>query len=214
MRGVNIPASWRRPTTRSAGAAGELVRRRSPPQAGVVVLTSGSAVAVRSPRRCVGPSRGVDGGEGPARRSRRRSPVNTPPAAAVTFYRDVDQLPPFTDYGDEGRTSGTSRRAPVPVRIPPQLPTFRLGLRAKRNGSGAEIRATVRTRRPGWRRVVQLYVGAVLRRMHPSEPCAASSASHSGGREPRSHFTLGPTTCRSPRGGQLGGGQPLARLRT
>jgi beta-glucosidase len=80
----------------------------------------------------------------------------------VTFYKSVDQLPPFTEYAMRGRTYRYFKGEP--------LYTFGFGLSystfeytnlsAKRTAKGADIVATVKnTATVDGDEVVQLYVG-------------------------------------------------------
>ena len=44
----------------------------------------------------------------------------------VTFYKSVDQLPPFTDYSMEGRTYRFFKGEPFPFRLRSELHIIRL----------------------------------------------------------------------------------------
>ena len=80
----------------------------------------------------------------------------------MTFYKSVDQLPPFTDYAMKGRTYRYFKGEPLyPFGFGLSYSTFEYsGLVAKRTPKGAEIRATVKnTSARDGAEVVQLYVG-------------------------------------------------------
>ena len=130
----------------------------------VVVLTSGSAVAVTSAaERASAVLVAWYGGEeaGTAIAETLAGVSNPAGRLPVTFYRSVDQLPPFTDYAMRGRTYRYFKGDPLfPFGFGLSYSTFAYsGLVAKRTASGAEIRATVRNAasRDG-DEVVQLYV--------------------------------------------------------
>jgi beta-glucosidase len=130
----------------------------------VVVLTSGSAVAVNS--AATGATALVSawyGGEeaGTAIAETLAGTNNPSGRLPVTFYKGMDQLPEFTDYNMKGRTYRYFKGDP--------LYSFGFGLSyssfaystltAKRTPAGAEVRATVKnTSARDGDEVVQLYV--------------------------------------------------------
>jgi beta-glucosidase len=167
MRGVNIPGfrggdrtsldlpEPQEQLVKAAIATGKPV---------VVVLTSGSAVAVTSAaERASAVLAAWYGGEeaGTAIAETLAGRSNPAGRLPVTFYRGVDQLPPFTDYAMKGRTYRYFSGEPLfAFGFGLSYSTFAYsGLVAKRTASGAEIRATVRNNssRDG-DEVVQLYV--------------------------------------------------------
>jgi beta-glucosidase len=132
----------------------------------------------------------------------------------VTFYKGVDQLPPFTDYAMKGRSYRYFDGQPLfPFGYGLSYSTFEYsGLRAARTSKGAGIRVTVKnTSTRDGDEVVQVYVAGDGRRGLPdTEP-------------PR--LPADPPACRRESGGGLaldadavpataaeisvGGGQPL-----
>ena len=167
MRGVNIPGFLGGDRTsldlpepqeklvRALVATGKPV---------VVVLTSGSAVAVTSAAQG---ARAVlaawYGGEeaGTAIAETLAGASNPAGRLPVTFYRGVDQLPSFTDYAMKGRTYRYFTGDPLyPFGFGLSYSAFAYtNLVAKRTAKGGEVRATVRNTsgREG-DEVVQLYV--------------------------------------------------------
>jgi beta-glucosidase len=166
MRGVNIPGfrggdrtSLELPEpqeklVKAAIATGKPV---------VVVLTSGSAVAVTAADRAAAVLAAWYGGEeaGTAVAETLAGVSNPAGRLPVTFYRSVDQLPPFTDYAMKGRTYRYFEGEPLfPFGFGLSYSTFAYsGLVAKRTAGSAEVRATVRnaSSRDG-DEVVQLYL--------------------------------------------------------
>jgi beta-glucosidase len=167
MRGVNIPGFLGGDRTsldlpepqerlvKSAIATGKPV---------VVVLTSGSAVAVKSAADRAGAflQAWYGGEEAGTAIAETLAGVNNPGGRLpVTFYESAAQLPPFTDYAMKGRTYRYFTGAPLyPFGFGLSYSTFGYsGLVAKRTAKGAEIRATVKnTSARDGDEVVQLYV--------------------------------------------------------
>ena len=87
--------------------------------------------------------------------------INPAGRLPVTFYRSVDQLPPFSDYAMKGRTYRYFEGEPLfPFGFGMSYSTFEYsGLSVKRTPDGAEVRATVEnTSDRDGDEVVQLYV--------------------------------------------------------
>jgi beta-glucosidase len=221
MRGVNIPGFLGGDRTsldlpepqetlvKAAIATGKPV---------VVVLTSGSAVAVRSAAEGASAvlAAWYGGEEAGTAIAETLAGVNNPAGRLpVTFYRGVDQLPPFTDYAMKGRTYRYFQGEPLyPFGFGLSYSTFAYsGLVAQRTAKGAEIRATVRntSSREG-HEVVQLYVGGGPEEGAPIRSLRGFQRIHLRAGESREvRFTLG--TDDLPKSAvevSVGGGQPLA----
>ncbi|MGD0580569.1 MAG: glycoside hydrolase family 3 C-terminal domain-containing protein, partial [Bryobacteraceae bacterium] len=129
----------------------------------VVVLTSGSAVAINSAEAGAKAvlAAWYGGEETGSAIAETLAGLNNPAGRLpVTFYKSMDQLPEFSDYAMKGRTYRYFQGEPL-YRFGHGLSysTFAYsGLRAKRTSSGAEISATVKntSSREG-DEVVQLY---------------------------------------------------------
>ena len=131
----------------------------------VVILTSGSAVAVNSAASGAAAvlSAWYAGEEAGTAIAETLAGVNNPSGRLpVTFYKSTDQLPSFTDYAMKGRTYRYfTGDVLYPFGYGLSYSTFAYsGLTMKRNATGAEVRATVKntSSREG-DEVVQLYVG-------------------------------------------------------
>jgi len=131
----------------------------------VVVLTSGSAIAANyAAEHATALLEAWYGGEEAGTAiAETLAGVNNPAGRLpVTFYKSVDQLPPFTDYAMKGHTYRYFKGDPLyTFGFGLSYSTFAYsGLSAKRTPKGAEIRATVKntSAREG-DEVVQLYVG-------------------------------------------------------
>jgi beta-glucosidase len=131
----------------------------------VVVLTTGSALAVnyaaeQAAALLVAWYGGEEAGTAIAETL---AGINNPAGRLpVTFYRSLEQVPPFTDYDMKGRTYRYFKGDPLyGFGFGLSYSTFQYsGLSAKRTGKRAEISATVKntSTREG-DEVVQLYVG-------------------------------------------------------
>jgi len=168
MRGVNIPGflggdrtSLDLPETqeelvKAAIATGKPV---------IVVLTSGSAISANyaAERATALLAAWYGGEEAGTAIAETVAGVNNPAGRLpVTFYRSVDQLPPFTDYNMKGRTYRYFKGDPLyTFGFGLSYSTYRysaLGAKRRPNG-GAEVRATVtNTSTRDGDEVVELYV--------------------------------------------------------
>jgi beta-glucosidase len=184
----------------------------------VVVLTSGSAVAVRSAAEGASAllAAWYGGEEAGTAIAETLAGVNNPAGRLpVTFYRGVDQLPPFTDYAMKGRTYRYFKGEPLyPFGFGLSYSAFEYsGLRAKRTASGAEIRATVKNASAlDGDEVVQLYVGGGPEEDAPIRTLRGFQRLHLRAGESREvTFTLGTDDLpKSTVEVSVGGGQPLA----
>ncbi|MEJ2111519.1 MAG: glycoside hydrolase family 3 C-terminal domain-containing protein [Acidobacteriota bacterium] len=135
----------------------------------------------------------------------------------VTFYKSVDQLPPFENYDMKGRTYRYFKGDP--------LYTFGFGLsysqftysdlKTKRTSQGAEILATVKnTSTRDGDEVVQLYVGGGPEKAAPIRNLRGFQRVHLRAGESREvTFTLGSDDLpKSEVDISVGGGQPLATI--
>ena len=130
----------------------------------VVVLTSGSAVAINSAAAGATAvlSAWYGGEEAGTAIAETLAGVNNPAGRLpVTFYKSLDQVPAFTDYSMRGRTYRYFKGEPLyPFGLGLSYSTFAyLGLSAKRTATGAEIHASVKnTSLCEGDEVVQLYI--------------------------------------------------------
>jgi beta-glucosidase len=184
----------------------------------VVVLTSGSAVAANSAaERAAALVAAWYGGEeaGTAIAETLAGISNPAGRLPVTFYRSVDQLPPFTDYAMKGRTYRYFAGEPLyPFGFGLSYSSFAYSnLVAKRAPKGGEIRATVRnTSARAGDEVVQLYVAGGSEPGAPIRSLRGFQRIHLRAGESREvTFTLGPEDLpKSAVEVSVGGGQPLA----
>jgi beta-glucosidase len=223
MRGVNLPGFLGGDRTRldlpepqerlvkAAIATGKPV---------VVVLTSGSAVAANSAAEHAGAllQAWYGGEETGTAIAETLAGINNPAGRLpVTFYRSVDQLPPFTDYSMKGRTYRYFEGEPLyPFGFGLSYSTFAYsGLVAKRTPEGAEIRATVEnTSARDGDEVVQLYVGGGPEPEAPIRSLRGFQRIHLRAGESREvEFKLGSDDLPSSRVDvTVGGGQPGANV--
>jgi len=130
----------------------------------IVVLTSGSAISANyAAERATALLAAWYGGEeaGTAIAETLAGANNPAGRLPVTFYKSVDQLPPFTDYSMKGRTYRYFKGDPLySFGFGLSYSTFQYsGLSAKRTATGAEIQVTVKnTSTRDGEEVVQLYV--------------------------------------------------------
>ena len=158
----------------------------------VVVLTSGSAVAVRSAaeRASAVLAAWYGGEEAGTAIAETLAGVNNPAGRLpVTFYQGVDQLPPFTDYAMKGRTYRYFKGEPLyPFGFGLSYSTFAYsGLLATTDGEGRrDPRHGQEHLGPGRRRG-----RSALRRRWPRggsagpKPARVPADPPAGGREPR-----------------------------
>ena len=184
----------------------------------VVVLTSGSAIAANSAaeRAAALVVAWYGGEEAGTAIAETLAGVNNPAGRLpVTFYKSVDQLPPFSDYAMKGRTYRYFKGEPLyPFGFGLSYSTFAYsGLLAKRTPNGAEVKATVRnTSGRDGDEVVQLYVGGGSEAEAPIRSLRGFQRIRLRAGESREvTFTLGSDEL--PKAAvevSIGGGQPLA----
>jgi beta-glucosidase len=130
----------------------------------IVVLSSGSAISANyAAEHATALLAAWYGGEeaGTAIAETLAGASNPAGRLPVTFYRSVDQLPPFTDYAMKNRTYRHFEGEPLfPFGFGLSYSTFEYaGLKARRTPNGAEVRVTVKnTSARDGDEVVQLYV--------------------------------------------------------
>jgi beta-glucosidase len=186
----------------------------------VVVLTSGSAVAVNfAAEHAAALLQAWYGGEeaGTAIAETLAGLSNPAGRLPVTFYRSVEQLPPFTDYAMKGRTYRYFEGEPLyPFGFGLSYSSFAYsGLSAKRTSQGAEVRATVTNTSPrDGDEVVQLYVGGGPAAGAPIRSLRGFQRIHLKAGESREvSFVLGPDELpKSAVEVSVGGGQPVANV--
>jgi beta-glucosidase len=222
MRGVNIPGFLGGDRTsldlpepqenlvKAAIATGKPV---------VVVLTSGSAISANyAAEHASALLAAWYGGEeaGTAIAETLAGVSNPAGRLPVTFYKSVDQLPPFTDYAMQGRTYRYFKGEPLyPFGFGLSYSTFEYsGLSAKRTPKGATIHATVRnTSARDGDEVVQLYVGGAGEES-PIRSLRGFQRIHlRAGESHQVNFTLGADDLpKSAVEISVGGGQPMANI--
>jgi beta-glucosidase len=186
----------------------------------VVVLTSGSAISANyAADHASALLAAWYGGEeaGTAIAETLAGASNPAGRLPVTFYKSVDQLPPFTDYAMKGRTYRYFKGEPLyPFGFGLSYSTFKYsGLIAKRTPKGATIQATVRnTSARDGEEVVQLYIGGGAGEESPIRSLHGFQRIHLRAGESRQvNFTLGADDLpKSAVDISIGGGQPLANI--
>jgi beta-glucosidase len=186
----------------------------------VVVLTGGSAVAANyAAEHAVALLAAWYGGEetGTAIAETLAGTNNPAGRLPVTFYRSVDQLPPFTDYAMKGRTYRYFEGEPLyPFGFGLSYSTFEYsGLNVKRTPKGAEIRAMVKnTSTRDGDEVVQLYIDGGSEKESPIRSLRGFQRIHLRAGESREvRFTLSSEDLpKSAVDISVGGGQPLAGI--
>jgi beta-glucosidase len=184
----------------------------------IVVLTSGSAISANyAAEHATALLEAWYGGEeaGTAIAEILAGVSNPAGRLPVTFYKSVDQLPPFTDYAMKSRTYRYFEGEPLfPFGFGLSYSTFEYSsLSAERTPNGAEIRVTVNnaSARDG-DEVVQLYVAGGSGEGAPIRSLRGFRRIHLRAGESREvSFTLGADDL--PGLGaeiSVGGGQPLA----
>jgi beta-glucosidase len=184
----------------------------------VVVLTSGSAVAINSAAAGATAilSAWYGGEEAGTAIADTLAGVNNPAGRLpVTFYKSLDQVPDFQDYSMKGRTYRYFKGEPLyPFGYGLSYSTFAYsGLSAKRTATGAEIRATVKntSSREG-DEVVQLYIGGGAEEGAPIRNLRGFQRIHlRGGESRRVQFTLASEDVPITKVDiSVGGGEPVA----
>jgi beta-glucosidase len=222
MRGVNIPGFLGGDRTsldlpepqenlvKAAIATGKPV---------VVVLTSGSAIGANyAAEHATALLEAWYGGEefGTAVAETLAGVNNPAGRLPVTFYKSVDQLPPFTDYAMKGRTYRYFKGEPLyAFGFGLSYSTFEYsGLSARRTPKGAEIRATVRnTSARDGDEVVQLYVAGGPGEDAPVRSLRGFERIHLRAGESREvSFGLESDVPASKVEISVGGGQPLGNI--
>ncbi len=186
----------------------------------VVVLTSGSAISANYAAEHVNALLAAwYGGEeaGMAIAETLAGVSNPAGRLPVTFYKSVDQLPPFTDYAMKGRTYRYFKGEPLfPFGFGLSYSTFAYsGLSARRTPKGATIHATVKnTSTRDGDEVVQLYVGGEADEESPIRSLRGFQRIHLRAGESRQvNFSLGAEDLpKSAVDISVGGGQPLANI--
>lgn len=186
----------------------------------VVVLTSGSAIAANSAAKNAAAllAAWYGGEECGTAIAETLAGINNPAGRLpVTFYKSVDQLPPFTEYSMKGRTYRYFKGEPLyPFGFGLSYSKFAYsGLSANRISNGAEIRATVKNiSTQDGDEVVQLYVAGEPEAEAPIRNLRGFQRIHLRAGESREvKFTLGSDDLpKSAVDISIGGGQPAANV--
>jgi len=183
----------------------------------VVVLTSGSAIAANyAAEHAAALLEAWYGGEETGTAiAETLAGINNPAGRLpVTFYRSVDQLPPFTDYDMQGHTYRYFKGDPLySFGYGLSYSSFAYsGLNAKRTGDGAEVSVQVKnTSGRDGDEVVQVYVSGSGLAGDPIRQLAGFQRIHlKAGATQQVDFKL--TTSQLPKQNikiSVGGGQPL-----
>ena len=183
----------------------------------VVVLTSGSAVAINSAAAGATAmlSAWYGGEEAGTAIAETLAGVNNPAGRLpMTFYKSLDQVPAFTDYSMKGRTYRYFKGEPLyPFGFGLSYSSFAYsGLSAKRTPTGAEVHATVKnaSSREG-DEVVQLYISGDVEQDAPIRSLCGFQRIHLGAGESREvRFILTPEDLPKDKVEiSVGGGQPV-----
>ncbi len=186
----------------------------------VVVLTGGSAIAANYAAEHADAllAAWYAGEEAGTAIAETLSGINNPAGRLpVTFYKSVDQLPPFENYDMKGRTYRYFEGDPLyPFGFGLSYSIFAYSdLNVKRTPNGAEIRATVRniSSRDG-DEVVQLYIGGGPEKEAPIRNLRGFQRVHlRAGEKCEVKFALGSDDLpKSEVDVSVGGGQPLAKI--
>ena len=183
----------------------------------VVVLTSGSAVAINSAATGASAvlSAWYGGEEAGSAIADTLAGVNNPAGRLpVSFYKSLDQVPDFTDYSMKNRTYRYFKGEPLyPFGYGLSYSNFAYsGLNAKRTAGGAEISATVKnTSAHEGDEVVQLYIGGDADADAPIRNLRGFQRIHLKPGESRQvKFTLTAADVPAPKVDvSVGGGQPI-----
>jgi len=185
----------------------------------VVVLTSGSAISANyAAEHATALLEAWYGGEEVgAAVAETLAGVNNPAGRLpVTFYKSVNQLPPFTDYAMKGRTYRYFKDEPLyAFGFGLSYSTFGYsGLSARRTPKGAEIRAAVKnTSTRDGDEVVQLYVAGGAGEGAPVRSLRGFQRIHLRAGESRQvSFALESDVPTSKVEISVGGGQPVGNI--
>jgi beta-glucosidase len=186
----------------------------------VVVLTTGSALAANyaSEHAAALLVAWYGGEEAGTAIAETLAGINNPAGRLpVTFYRSLDQVPPFSDYNMKGRTYRYFKGDPLyGFGFGLSYSTFQYsGLSASRTSKGAEISAKVKniSKRDG-DEVVQFYIGGGSRDEAPIRNLRGFQRIHLRAGESRKvMFIVGPDDLpKSEVEVSIGGGQPMGDI--
>jgi beta-glucosidase len=223
MRGLNIPGfrGGDRTSLDLPGPQEKLVEAAiATGRPVIVVLTSGSAISANyAAEHATALLQAWYGGEEAGTAiAETLAGVNNPAGRLpVTFYKSVDQLPPFTDYAMKGRTYRYFKGEPLySFGFGLSYSSFAYsGLSAKRTSNGADIRVTIQntSAREG-DEVVQLYVAGGSGEEVPVRSLRGFQRIHLRAGESRQvSFKLGADDLPKSRVEiSVGGGQPVGNI--